>query len=98
MEIALATLQADRPGSGSKRDRAREHEVGFLARRTFDDDDADQALATTIAAKETAYTCTCLVTACWAILKAGSMKSGHEPDNAHLAVSQPLFTHAPVPG
>ena len=41
------------------RDRAREPEVGFLARRDFDDDDADRALATTIAAKETAYTYTC---------------------------------------
>ncbi len=63
MEIALATLQADRQGSGSNRDRAREPEVGFLARRTFDDDDADRALATTIAAKETAYTYACLATA-----------------------------------
>jgi hypothetical protein len=46
---------------------AREPEVGFLARRDFDDEDTDRALATTIAAKETAYTYTCLATACWAV-------------------------------
>ena len=78
--------------------RAQEPDVGFLARRNFDDDDADRALATSIAAKETAYTCTCLTTACWAGFKAGSVKGGHEPDNAHLAVSRLLFTYAPVSG
>ena len=56
--------------------------MGFLARRDYDDDDADRALATTIAAKETAYTYACLATACWAVFKAGLMKCGHEPDKA----------------
>lgn len=52
---------------GAHRDCTREPEVGFLARRDFDDDDTDRALATTIAVKETAYTYTCLATACWAV-------------------------------
>jgi hypothetical protein len=74
LEIALATERADQQGG------IRQHIAIALAslKRVFRLGETFTAtligLATTIAAKETAYTYACLATGCWAGFKAGSMK------------------------